>query len=281
MKVYETFGPTSQPLYQIKFSQAFPLNREIVTVSRAVYHVPDRSNFVFASQLKVYKGSDASNCHDEEVGEEELEFSDDEAEAAFKRSRKRYVSDLFFHKKRRNQFFSANDMSLENDPLLHPGFQLPDLVRFLMTNRHHSQKTEYLILPHLMFMASTTWILPTNRVLHDLFQCHTTTHIKTRKPPLYHPHLMNRCQTRLPAHLILTLLINLGIVALLEAMDRGPRLGAAEDEGRATITIIAVGGEIEGDTTIKRLTPLDHRKVQTRFQVVMISLHPVRCHQRR
>lgn len=35
------------------------------------------------------KGSDASNVHDEEVGEDEVEFSDDEAEAAYKRHRAR------------------------------------------------------------------------------------------------------------------------------------------------------------------------------------------------
>lgn len=39
----------------------------------------------------MYKGSDASNVHDEEVNEDELEFSDDEAEQAFKRQRKRFV----------------------------------------------------------------------------------------------------------------------------------------------------------------------------------------------
>lgn len=38
------------------------------------------------------KGSDASNVHDEEPADHELEFSDDEAEAAFKaRTKKRYV----------------------------------------------------------------------------------------------------------------------------------------------------------------------------------------------
>ena len=47
--------------------------------------MPTRSNFVFLSQLKRLKGSDASNVHDEEPPEDELEFSDDEAEAAHKR----------------------------------------------------------------------------------------------------------------------------------------------------------------------------------------------------
>lgn len=43
---------------------------------------------MFANRLKAMKGSDASNVHDEEVNEEEIEFSDDEAEAAYKRQRR-------------------------------------------------------------------------------------------------------------------------------------------------------------------------------------------------
>ena len=50
--------------------------------------MPSRSNFVFLSHLKRLKGSDASNAHDEEPGEDELEFSDDEAEREHKRALK-------------------------------------------------------------------------------------------------------------------------------------------------------------------------------------------------
>lgn len=88
-KVYETFGPTHQPLYQVKFPSAGSIDRAVVKVSREVYHVPPRSHFVFPSQLARMKGSDASNMHDEEVGEDEIEFSDDEAEAAYRQRRKR------------------------------------------------------------------------------------------------------------------------------------------------------------------------------------------------
>jgi H/ACA ribonucleoprotein complex non-core subunit NAF1 len=89
LQVYETFGPTSQPLYQVKFNRTYPLDSKKVQVSRRVLHVPQRSKFVFLSHLKHLKGSDASNLHDEEPAEDELEFSDDEQEAAFKSSRKR------------------------------------------------------------------------------------------------------------------------------------------------------------------------------------------------
>ncbi|KAF8215868.1 Gar1/Naf1 RNA binding region-domain-containing protein [Mycena galopus ATCC 62051] len=75
--IYETFGPTSQPLYQVKFSASYPLDQD------------KRSRFVFVNQIKRFKGSDASNMHDEEPADDELEFSDDEAEAAHRRELKR------------------------------------------------------------------------------------------------------------------------------------------------------------------------------------------------
>ncbi|KIM47516.1 hypothetical protein M413DRAFT_6834 [Hebeloma cylindrosporum] len=87
--IYETFGPTTQPFYQVKFSAAFPLDPERVRVGREVFHVPTRSRFVFVNQIKAFKGSDASNVHDEEPADDELEFSDDEAEAAYRSRLKR------------------------------------------------------------------------------------------------------------------------------------------------------------------------------------------------
>ncbi|KAI0828857.1 Gar1/Naf1 RNA binding region-domain-containing protein [Trametes gibbosa] len=84
--IFETFGPTSEPLYQIRFNHKFPLDNDKVQVGRTVYHVPDRSNYVFVRQLRQFRGSDASNVHDEEPGDDEVEFSDDEQEAAHKRA---------------------------------------------------------------------------------------------------------------------------------------------------------------------------------------------------
>ena len=70
----------------MQFSDAYPLDADKVRVSREVFHVPSRSNFVFIRLLKQLRGSDASNAHDEEPAEDELEFSDDEEERAYKRS---------------------------------------------------------------------------------------------------------------------------------------------------------------------------------------------------
>lgn len=80
-------------MYQVKFNSSFPLDVNEARVSRPVFHVPARSKFVFVAGLSRLRGSDASNVHDEEPGDHELEFSDDEAEAKHKaRLRERSVS---------------------------------------------------------------------------------------------------------------------------------------------------------------------------------------------
>lgn len=58
-------------------------------MSRDVFHIPRRSKYVFVDMIQKMRGSDASNIHDEEPAEDEVEFSDDEKEAAFKQQRKR------------------------------------------------------------------------------------------------------------------------------------------------------------------------------------------------
>ena len=76
----------------MRFNDKFPLDKERAQILRPIFHVPNRSNFVFVDRLKLVKGSDASNAHDEEPGDDEIEFSDDEQEAAYKRMLKeRYL----------------------------------------------------------------------------------------------------------------------------------------------------------------------------------------------
>ncbi|KAE8202353.1 hypothetical protein CF335_g3446 [Tilletia laevis] len=60
-----------------------------MTVGTPIYYAPTRSNCVITSYLRKLKGSDASNLYDEEVAEEEMEYSDDEAEAEAKRKKKK------------------------------------------------------------------------------------------------------------------------------------------------------------------------------------------------
>ncbi|KAI9765158.1 MAG: hypothetical protein M1840_007751 [Geoglossum simile] len=83
--VDETLGRVQQPLYSIAFNSASEITEEGIVVGMKIFYVEQHSSYVFTQPLKGMKGSDASNLHDEEIGEDELEFSDDEAEAEHKR----------------------------------------------------------------------------------------------------------------------------------------------------------------------------------------------------
>jgi H/ACA ribonucleoprotein complex non-core subunit NAF1 len=83
--VSETIGRVQQPFYSVMFTNASELAEAGVTVGIKVFYPEKHATFVFTQALKAYKGSDASNLHDEEVGADEMEFSDDEAEAEHKR----------------------------------------------------------------------------------------------------------------------------------------------------------------------------------------------------
>lgn len=85
--VYETFGSVQAPMYTVRFRRAEDIDREHIYPGRTVFCLPSSSTFVLTKQLRT-KGSDASNMWDEEVAEDEIEYSDDEAEASAKRRRK-------------------------------------------------------------------------------------------------------------------------------------------------------------------------------------------------
>lgn len=87
--VAETLGRVEAPLYTVRFASEADI-KESGTNEKGtkIYYVHDHSTFVFTQPLKAVKGSDASNFHDEEVGDDEMEFSDDEAEAEHKRQMK-------------------------------------------------------------------------------------------------------------------------------------------------------------------------------------------------
>ena len=84
--VAETLGRVQEPLYTIRFTNDDAIKAAgLSEPGTPVYYVQQHSTFVFTQPLKTVKGSDASNVNDEEVGEDEMEFSDDEAEADYKR----------------------------------------------------------------------------------------------------------------------------------------------------------------------------------------------------
>lgn len=87
--VADLIGRVEEPRYTIRFTNAQDIEEAgLSATGTTVYYVPEHSTFVFTQPLKAVKGSDASNFHDEEVAEDEMEFSDDEAEAEHKRQMK-------------------------------------------------------------------------------------------------------------------------------------------------------------------------------------------------
>jgi H/ACA ribonucleoprotein complex non-core subunit NAF1 len=86
--VSDTFGRVQQPLYSVAFTNAAEIEQVGLKHGSQVFYVDDHSTFVFTQPLKNAKGTDASNIHDEEVAEDEQEFSDDEKEAQYKREKK-------------------------------------------------------------------------------------------------------------------------------------------------------------------------------------------------
>lgn len=87
--LFETFGRLQAPNYRIKFNTQEEVDQfKDKKGSKVFYVVPD-SQFLYTDAIKKLKGTDASNCHDEELPEEEQEFSDDEQELAAKQEKKR------------------------------------------------------------------------------------------------------------------------------------------------------------------------------------------------
>lgn len=86
--VGETLGRVEQPYYSVRFTNAASISEAGISKGTMVFYSEKYSTTVFTQPLKAFKGSDASNLHDEEVADDELEFSDDEAEAEYKRKQK-------------------------------------------------------------------------------------------------------------------------------------------------------------------------------------------------
>jgi H/ACA ribonucleoprotein complex non-core subunit NAF1 len=120
------------------------IDKNAIWIGRPVFHVPARSNFVFTQAIARIKGSDASNLHDEEVGEDQMEFSDDEAEAQWRRNRSAahvlnafpnsplpHEPDLFYRKEaKREQASSFNYVPpLETTPR-QPKMELPTVLAY-------------------------------------------------------------------------------------------------------------------------------------------------------
>ncbi|CAG8815132.1 11860_t:CDS:2 [Gigaspora margarita] len=78
--IFETIGPVSQPLYVVRFNNENEFNKEKTVKGANVYAADGYIHYAFPDQIRQFKGCDASNIHDEEVDENDRDFSDDEQE---------------------------------------------------------------------------------------------------------------------------------------------------------------------------------------------------------
>ena len=65
-EVFETLGPVARPFYSVRFNSAEDIAAASATPGREVYFAPTYATHILAEQLKLLKGSDASNLFDEE-----------------------------------------------------------------------------------------------------------------------------------------------------------------------------------------------------------------------
>ncbi|KAJ3359309.1 hypothetical protein HDU91_004963 [Kappamyces sp. JEL0680] len=87
-RVWDVFGPVQKPFYSVRVGNSEEAALFSRLIDAEVYYVKDLVSMVLTQPLKMIKGSDASNVWDEEVGEEDQDFSDDEKEMQAKRKRK-------------------------------------------------------------------------------------------------------------------------------------------------------------------------------------------------
>ncbi|KAJ2450304.1 hypothetical protein GGF42_004521 [Coemansia sp. RSA 2424] len=84
--VYDVFGPVARPMYTVRFRGE--VDPTVAIVGRGVFFSPGWVKMLATEKLRV-KGTDASNEYDEEVGEDGMEFSDDEEERVHRKNAKK------------------------------------------------------------------------------------------------------------------------------------------------------------------------------------------------
>jgi H/ACA ribonucleoprotein complex non-core subunit NAF1 len=85
-KVVEEIGRVQEPRYSVGFSDPSEIETLGIAKDTKIFYVNEHSTFVFTEPLKTQKFTDASNLYDEEAND--VEFSDDEKEAEFKKKQK-------------------------------------------------------------------------------------------------------------------------------------------------------------------------------------------------
>ncbi|KAI1142064.1 NAF1-domain-containing protein [Hypoxylon sp. FL0543] len=86
--VADLIGNVRQPRYTARFTNEEEIKSFGLDLGAKVFYPPSHATYVFTQALREQKGTDASNWHDEEAGDDEREFSDDEKEAEYKKQLK-------------------------------------------------------------------------------------------------------------------------------------------------------------------------------------------------
>lgn len=84
----DLIGSVKEPRYMARFTSEDDVKALKLEVGSKIFYTPEHAAYVFTEPLKAIKGTDASNLNDEEPADDEMEFSDDEKEAAHKRELK-------------------------------------------------------------------------------------------------------------------------------------------------------------------------------------------------
>jgi H/ACA ribonucleoprotein complex non-core subunit NAF1 len=84
----EVLGNVRNPMYTVGVPTEDDIKELELAVGMPIFYSVEHANYVFTQPLKEVKGTDASNLHDEELAVDEMEFSDDEKEAEYKRQQK-------------------------------------------------------------------------------------------------------------------------------------------------------------------------------------------------
>ncbi|KAK7745117.1 hypothetical protein SLS62_009916 [Diatrype stigma] len=86
--IADLIGVVRQPRYTARFTSREQMADLGLELGTKIFYAPEHATYVFTQALQKEKGTDASNWHDEEAGDDEMEFSDDEKEAEHKRQLK-------------------------------------------------------------------------------------------------------------------------------------------------------------------------------------------------
>ena len=84
----DVLGNVKDPKYTVRFTSDDEIRDLGLQVGSSIFFSVEHVEHAFLQQIKKFKGADTSNLYDEEAGDEDMEFSDDEKEAEFKRMRK-------------------------------------------------------------------------------------------------------------------------------------------------------------------------------------------------